>query len=405
MLRLPPSGDIPAPPHLSRSQPVMAPLPEASPWRWIAVWQAAGLIEGADDQTLMASFSFDARRWSQPLDMSDLREHGCLWSPVLHRTRQRVWLFYSESVSCKRPANKGRGIPTRWSPGGTIKYVQSEDGVAWSKPAAVLEQSRDGGVPKVIANQLLAVGAVDAMGPARGRWVLPYWQEPPKIDSAARGCAESASGFSAALLSGDHGRTWRRSAPVSIREGFGPTELLEGAVALAGNGTLLQVFRSQEGELYRSSSADGGSTWSPAEPLGLPNPNSKANLINLQGGDGTKPLLALAYNHNSTQGVRNNLRLAVSRDGGTTWNLVAELEGMAEDDIMMHYPTMTQEGCRLFITYSAFYRLLPPCAPTNPTCPPTPPRSQTGIRIAEVDLQRLDLRDTTRMVLSHYTAD
>jgi len=319
--------------------------------------------------------------------MSPLRDQGCLWSPVLHRTRSMIWLFYAESVSCHRPANKARNMPSRWAPGGTIKYVQSEDGVVWSKPVTLWEQWKDGGVPKVIANQLVVLRSPEKPG-SPGVWVLPYWQEVPSTKELVPGCPSEGESFAGALLSLDNGKTWRRSSRVEPVDGNGPVWLIEGTVAELHNGTLLQVFRSHSGILYKSVSSDSGRSWSQPRPLGLPNPNSKANLIRLEG---ERPLLALAYNHNETIGQRVNLWVALSDDWGETWHKVAELEGVPEDDVMQHYPTMAQSGCRLLVAYSTFYRLTPRCAASNPVCPPEPPRGQSGIRLAEIDLSKADM--------------
>ena len=159
---------------------------------------------------------------------------------------------------------------------------------------------------------------------------------------------------------------------------------------------------------------------------------------------GGQPLLALAYNHNETIGQRVNLWVALSTDEGDTWHKVrpfccggpggrgggggglvwscglatatclpsslamgdgitdcsllfqvVELEGIPDDDMMHHYPTMAQSGCRLLVAYSSFYRPTPRCAASNPVCPPEPPRGQSGIRLAEIDLRKVDLSSAT----------
>jgi hypothetical protein len=76
---------------------------------------------------------------------------------------------------------------------------------------------------------------------------------------------------------------------------------------------------------------------------------------------------------------------------------VAELEGVAEDDVMMGYPSMCQSGCRLLIAYSAYYRLIPKCSLSNPVCPPESPRGPAGIKVAEVDLTRVQLSTQNRI--------
>jgi len=371
---------------------MLSSLPPASPWEWILVWQAANKVEGGDDQVLMASFSLDGRAWTDPLKMPGLRSSGCIWSPVLHRTAAMVWLFYTESVSCLRPANKVRGIPPRWAPGGTLKYVQSKDGVVWSSPVTVLEQWRDGGVPKVIANQL----AVHHFNGTE-RWALPYWQEMPILPETTPGCPPKGENSAGVLLSSNRGKTWRKSAQVKMEEEYGLNWLIEGTAVQLENGTLFQMFRTKTGGIFGSMSNDGGAHWTQAKPVGLPNPNSKVNMIRIKGGGGggTSDMLALAYNHNETIGARNNLRVALSADMGRTWHMVAELEGVPEDGAMYHYPTMAQDGCRLLIAYSVYYQLISKCSLSNPVCPPERPRGAAGIRVAELDLAAVDLTAET----------
>lgn len=74
---------------------------------------------------------------------------------------------------------------------------------------------------------------------------------------------------------------------------------------------------------------------------------------------------------------------------------VAELEGVTQDGSMAHYPTMVASACRLLVAYSVSYRLIPRCSPNNPVCPPEPSRGRSGIRLAEVDLSRVDLSRRT----------
>jgi hypothetical protein len=106
---------------------------------------------------------------------------------------------------------------------------------------------------------------------------------------------------------------------------------------------------------------------------------------------GQRPLLAIAYNHNDTAGNRNNLWVALSDDEGGSWYQVVELEGVTSDGVMMHYPTLSQSGCRLMVAYSALYRVLPKCLPSNPVCSKEAHPGPTGIRLAEIDLSRVEM--------------
>src|SRR5262249_13152925 len=77
------------------------------------------------------------------------------------------------------------------------------------------------------------------------------------------------------------------------------------------------------GSVYKAESADGGKTWSKAEPLGVEAPESCPELLKVPGtGD-----LMLIYNASkydpkwaSHFGKRTPLSAAISKDGGKTWS-------------------------------------------------------------------------------------
>eukprot|EP00232_Nephroselmis_pyriformis_P019696 CAMPEP_0182886728 /NCGR_PEP_ID=MMETSP0034_2-20130328/20396_1 /TAXON_ID=156128 /ORGANISM="Nephroselmis pyriformis, Strain CCMP717" /LENGTH=636 /DNA_ID=CAMNT_0025020067 /DNA_START=110 /DNA_END=2016 /DNA_ORIENTATION=- len=339
---------------------MVSKLPPAAPWAWIMVWQAAKELEGSDDQHFECAFSDDAVTWTEPMIMA-IREHGCVWGPSLLRTQDAIWMFYSESTTCLRPARGDK--PPRWSPGGHIKVMQSPDGLRWSKPMTIHEQWKNGGTPKVIANQPLVTD--DAY------FVLPFWQEVPRLDASVVGCTPDGEPAAGVLVSKDGGVTWKTSKRLHDVE----TWLIEGTVVAMTNGTLLQYFRTTTGYIWSSTSEDGHA-WAPAAPAHLPNPNSKVNMIRLHNG-----YLALAYNHEGLSKGRSNLWVAISHDDGASWYQLAELETDRNPQAMFHYPTLSQDGCRLLVAYSVMYKAVVGfAAPTDSKSP------RGGIRIAEVDL-------------------
>lgn len=135
------------------------------------------------------------------------------------------------------------------------------------------------------------------------------------------------------------------------------------------------LFRSQLGHVFSSRSRDRGLTWGGPEMLdALPNPDSKLDLIRL-GPPFADGALVLAFNDNSF--VRDHLRLAVSSDGGHSWQRVATIEDTTGEEYLLHlhYPTTLQVGCRILVAYSRFYgRRVPPGR-----------RRAQGIRLVSVD--------------------
>eukprot|EP00873_Tetraselmis_striata_P011702 jgi/Tetstr1/431966/TSEL_021443.t1 len=355
---------------------MISQLPPRAPHRWITVWQSAKQYEGTPSQHFIYALSKDGKAWSKPLPLALGGGKGVahnIWSPVLHRDRDRVFLFYSQSTTCMRPAMDHK--PARWSPGGDIMYVTSSDGAAWSAPRRIYSGKADGGVPKVIANQLAVTKA--------GAWVLPFWQEMPRVHPA--GCPARGTHSAGALLSRDRGKSWERSKLVPA---VPHTWLIEGSVAPLSNGDVLQYFRSALGSLFASTSRDNGRSWSTPVRSGLPNPNAKANLLTLSNG-----WLAVAYNAEHARGVRHKLQVAVSRNKGSNWRLLAKVETSADHNMEYHYPTMAQDGCRLLVAYSVLHRA----------------RLQSGgIKLAHINMQGVSwerLREIPRQTMRRMTQE
>jgi hypothetical protein len=145
-----------------------------------------------------------------------------------------------------------------------------------------------------------------------GRLVVP----------AARHCRtgekHSAKGVALCSLSDDDGAAWRMSK--TALEGPGNAGLQEPLVVELKDGRLLMLCRTDQGSQYRSFSADGGETWSAAEPSSLRSPLSPASVARIPQ---TGHLLAVWNDHSSVdearRGKRTPFTVAVSKDEGETW--------------------------------------------------------------------------------------
>jgi len=118
---------------------------------------------------------------------------------------------------------------------------------------------------------------------------------------------------------------------------------------------LLMLFRTLKGYIYQAISDDKGRTWTRPEATNLPNPDSKIHMLPLADGS-----LALAYNHHPklkrpNRRARTNLDVAVSINDGRSWKQVARVEDQQDAGLRMHYPTLMQSGCTLYLAYSKFY--------------------------------------------------
>lgn len=295
----------------------------------------------------------------------------------------------------------------------------SIDGMEWTMPVVLAEQAA--GFPLVTANPPVVMRSTGG----GTNWALPVWREAPRKSNcnATEMAQTMPEGLSAGVLRGDMAchqeihrmrqlcrvckmlvgrafeqcvsrkcpkaedsekqcgsRNWLEQMALSSNN----TWLIEGTVVKYGNRELVQFFRTAVGKIYRSESTDGGMNWTTAEPISLPNPNSKLNAIVLSDGQ-----TVIAYNsHDRTQGLklmRVNLTVAISPDKGKSWTRLADLEIVPGSHVwhasapiqrpMVHYPTMLQRGCTLYVAYSVNFK-------DNIT-----PEGETGgIRIARIDL-------------------
>lgn len=92
---------------------------------------------------------------------------------------------------------------------------------------------------------------------------------------------------------------------------------------------------SDEKAVGMANTTDAGTTWSEPRYLGLPNPDAGLNALPLSG-----QRILLAFN--DSRGGRENLQLALSSDGGTTWQRVARIEE-AEGE-RFSYPYMIRDS-------------------------------------------------------------
>ena len=305
-----------------------------------AAFQCSGAgAEGGDSQHLRFATSRDAgATWSDARCV--MWGLNALWSPILHYDASAgvLHLFYSESRKAR-------------SPGGDVKCLTSVDaGETWSDVVrTVYTHEADGGVPKVLANKLIVVD---------DEWILPFWREPvdswieyqhyhplqeneqgrePRPDIAPLGLAsppESREGSAGVLISRDRGVTWE--AHGRVRDDA--TWLIENTLCeIAQDKSLVMLFRTGTGRVYRSISTDRGKNWTSATPTSLPNPNSKVGMtcVHVPGTEKrsdadtspskeTTTKLIVAYN--ASQRHRAPLHLATSEDGGDTWTDAAVLE-------------------------------------------------------------------------------
>lgn len=167
-----------------------------------------------------------------------------------------------------------------------------------------------------------------------GSWALPLYSD----------------GFNVSLMaiSQDEGISWKSSGAIV---GWGP---IQPTLAQRKDGSLKAWFRDSgdgPGRVQISHSTDDGRTWEPAFDSEIPNPGSSMEVIRLstKKDDRSENWFAMIYNHSDTQ--RNQMRLALSSDGGESW---PEHWGRSlGDQRILSYPSMIEgKDGRIHISYS-----------------------------------------------------
>jgi predicted neuraminidase len=142
-------------------------------------------------------------------------------------------------------------------------------------------------------------------------------------------------------MTSDGGQTWTYSKPVP------DSGVIQPSLVEFPDGRLQAFFRNghPRRRIQRSTSTDGGLTWSPLELTDLLHPGGGIEAVLLDNGH-----LAMVYN-NKEQKPRDKLAVSISDDGGQTWKWTRQLEDTP--DGRFDYPSMIQAADgSLHVTYS-----------------------------------------------------
>ncbi|MEW6303555.1 MAG: sialidase family protein [Verrucomicrobiota bacterium] len=146
--------------------------------------------------------------------------------------------------------------------------------------------------------------------------------------------------------SDDDGRTWKRGKGMASCPQRGAME--PGLLELK-DGRVLQIIRTQVGQIWHAHSSDGGDTWTEAAPWTMAAPESPSTLARMPDGN-----LLLVYNPTvklggDHAGPRTPLVAAVSKDEGATWSEPKIIE--SDLTATYAYTSVTFHDGRVLLTY------------------------------------------------------
>ncbi len=274
----------------------------------LAAWFAGTGEKNPDVAIYIARYSNG--KWG-PLDTKVKVNETAHWNPVFFRDpRSGIHLFFKV----------GPEIP-HWQ---TYWVTSTDDGKTWSEATELVPGDKGGRGP--VKNKPILL--------QDGTWLA--------------GASTELDGWKPfGDRSEDFGKTWTRSDDIEIdRKVIRGKGAIQPTLWEYEKNKVRGFFRTTGKVIGRSDSNDGGKTWSPLKPSGLPNNNSGVDVLQLEDGR-----LILVYNPvDRNWGSRSPLNLAVSHDNGETWKDFASLE--SEKGKEFSYPAIIKTNDGIAISYT-----------------------------------------------------
>ncbi|MHA1338811.1 MAG: sialidase family protein [Promethearchaeota archaeon] len=304
----------------------------------MAVWYS-GKAEQSKNQSIFASFfNYELQsnmkingNWSKPFILSKSIKFP-EGNPVIWKDFEtnNLFLFYA-IMETENPIKKafGRG----WFHCKLFYKISKDNGKSWSNPKVLKDE-----LGYMVRNKPIRLKS------KKGRILLPMYKEVPPRSLIAISDDDGIS-FRFSELIEDHEKYPRKRG---LMGGSGNTQP---TIVELENGVILALMRTRlHKKIFRSISEDYGETWTRAEEINLPNPDSGIDMIKT-----FQNKLLLVFN-NTIRG-RNKLSIAISddnldtKDAGKHWKVIGDLEYEPKKEFS--YPCIIQDYNNLIhITYT-----------------------------------------------------
>jgi predicted neuraminidase len=251
-------ADLPSP----RVQAHAANLMVLADGTLACVWFGGSMEGRSDICVFMSRLAPGSQQWSAPEQLSHDADRS-EQNPILFPTPGgELWLLHTAQQS----GNQDTAVVRR--------RVSRDNGATWGPT----EDLPDGGGGTFVRQPVQVQ--------ADGSWLLPIFRCRPIPGMAWDGSLDD----SAVLRSTDGGAHWQR---IAVPGSLGCVHM--NIVPGSRPGELLAFYRSRWADhVYRSTSGDGGLSWTAPVPTGLPNNNSSIQALRLRDGR-----LAMIFNHSS----------------------------------------------------------------------------------------------------------
>ncbi len=301
---------------LHRSWQGIPGIERAPKGRLWATWYSGDKSEGdIGNYALVATSGNDGKNWSKPVVVIQGLPGTRIGDPLPWLDpKGRLWIFYAQ---LSKENKTGPSIQATFA----IRTDHPDQAAPeWTPPMLIQENGILFGKPLVRS---------------QGGWLAPFFQS-----RAAEGAKETG-----VLLSENEGQSWAWLGGTTIAPEL--RNFSEATIAQRKDASILMVIRTQKG-LYESNSADGGQSWSDANPLfQFAGPATRACLLRLASG-----AFLLIYHDaiKTSKGAlpRHRLTAWLSDDEGKTW----PHQLMLDERSRVSYPDARQapDG-RIYVAY------------------------------------------------------